>query len=78
MPEDADADIQANALNGTLKNDFGLPVKTREEVRVSPDTTRGGGVEIKGRIGNGGARISLYTDSGSLRISRWTNNGVGK
>lgn len=78
MPEDADADIQANALNGTLKNDFGLPVKTREEVRVSPDTTRGGGVEIKGRIGNGGARISLYTDSGSLRISRWTSNGVGK
>jgi Putative adhesin len=78
LPENTDAEILANAAHGSLKNEFGLPVKKLEEVRVSADTTRGGGVEINGRIGNGGAKISLFTDRGSLQINRSTRSEVGK
>lgn len=57
VPPDASADFRASTVNGSITNDFGLPV------------TRGlHGQRFAGRIGAGGPVISLETVNGTIRI----------
>lgn len=57
IPENADVDIKAETVHGSLSNDFGLKV---EKGFVGRD--------LRGKIGNGSARLSLDTVNGSISI----------
>ena len=60
LPENADADISADTLNGGINaSDFGL------------ETEKGFvGSDLNGKIGNGGARVNIDTVNGSIKIRR--------
>jgi DUF4097 and DUF4098 domain-containing protein YvlB len=60
LPENADADISADTLNGGINaSDFGL------------ETEKGFvGSDLNGKIGNGGARLNIDTVNGSIKIRR--------
>lgn len=60
LPSDADATIKASSLSGSIKNDFGLPVKKGEFV----------GRDLYGRLGTGDVSIKLSSVSGSLSVNR--------
>ncbi|MEM9533632.1 MAG: DUF4097 family beta strand repeat-containing protein [Pseudomonadota bacterium] len=59
IPDDADVEIRAETVHGSLRNDFGLPV---EKGMVGRD--------LRGRLGDGGGRLSLDTVNGSISIRR--------
>jgi len=60
LPENADADISADTLNGGINaSDFGL--KTEKGFV---------GSDLNGKIGNGGARLNIDTVNGSIKIRR--------
>ena len=60
LPENADADISADTLNGGINaSDFGLEA---EKGFVGSD--------LNGKIGNGGARLNIDTVNGSIKIRR--------
>ncbi len=60
LPENANADISADTLNGGINaSDFGL------------ETEKGFvGSDLNGKIGNGGARLNIDTVNGSIKIRR--------
>jgi DUF4097 and DUF4098 domain-containing protein YvlB len=60
LPSDANAQLRAGTVNGAITNDFGLPVRRGEHV----------GRDLAGRLGSGGARISLSNVSGPIQIRR--------
>ncbi len=60
IPEDSDVSVDAETVNGSLKNDFGLDVKKGKWV----------GADMKGSIGSGAARLSAETVNGSVRVLR--------
>lgn len=60
LPDDADADIRAETVHGGISNDFGLSV----------DKGRYVGSNLRGTLGNGGARIELENVNGSIKIRR--------
>ena len=60
IPSDADATIKADSLNGTISNEFGLPVRKGEYV----------GRDLYGRVGSGNVQIKLSSVNGSLAINR--------
>jgi hypothetical protein len=65
MPSDAQAEVEAHTMNGSISNDYGLPISKRHMVP---------GRNLRGRLGNGGVNISLETLNGSITI-RHANDG---
>ncbi|MFK7956256.1 MAG: DUF4097 domain-containing protein [Lysobacterales bacterium] len=59
LPDDADVEIRAETVHGSLRNDFGLPV---DKGMVGKD--------LRGRLGSGGGRLTLDTVNGSISIRR--------
>jgi hypothetical protein len=60
IPSDANATVKADSLNGSITNDFGLPVRKGEYV----------GRDLYGRIGTGEVQIRLNSVNGGLHIKR--------
>lgn len=60
IPSDANATVKADTLNGSIANDFGLPVRKGEYV----------GRDLYGRIGSGAVQIRLNSVNGGLAIRR--------
>ena len=58
VPGSVDADIDAESLNGSMKNDFGLHIKKGKYV----------GNSMYGKIGNGGARVKMENVNGSIAV----------
>ena len=59
LPDDADVDIRAETVHGSLRNDFGLHV---DKGLVGRD--------LRGTLGTGSARLNLETVNGSINIRR--------
>lgn len=60
IPSDANATVKADTLNGSITNDFGLPVSKGEYV----------GRDLHGKIGSGDVQIRLNSVNGGLSIAR--------
>jgi DUF4097 and DUF4098 domain-containing protein YvlB len=60
IPSDANATVKADTLNGSITNDFGLPVRKGEYV----------GRDMYGKIGSGEVQIKLNSVNGGLNIKR--------
>lgn len=60
IPSDAEATIKAETVNGSISNDFGLPVRKGKYV----------GRDMYGRIGNGTVKINLETVNGAMSVRR--------
>jgi len=60
IPSDSNATITADTLNGSINNDFGLPVRKGEYV----------GKDLYGKIGTGDVQIQLNSVNGGLTIGR--------
>lgn len=60
LPSDVNATVKADSLNGSITNDFGLPVRKGKYI----------GSDLYGRLGNGGVDIKLDSVNGGLTISR--------
>jgi len=60
LPSDASATLRADSLNGSIVNDFGLPVRKGKYV----------GRDLYGRVGAGDAQIRLESVNGGLAINR--------
>src|SRR5919107_1262474 len=60
IPSDSNATVHADTVHGPISNDFGLPVREGEYV----------GRELAGRLGSGGARVSLNNVKGSIQLKR--------
>lgn len=59
IPSNSNATIKANTVNGSISNEFGLPIKKGEWV----------GRDLYGRIGNGNVKIKLISVNGGLSIN---------
>ena len=64
IPSNADADIEANNVNGGISNDFGLSVRSHHFV----------GHDLRGTLGKGGVHFALENVNGSIAI-RHANDG---
>jgi hypothetical protein len=60
IPSDSSATITADSLNGSINNDFGLPVRKGKYV----------GRDLYGKLGGGDVRIKLDSVNGGLTIGR--------
>ena len=60
IPSDANATVKADTVNGSIKNDFGLPVRTGKYV----------GKDLYGKIGSGETNIKLNSVNGGLSVLR--------
>lgn len=60
LPADANAEVNAETVHGRISNDFGLHV----------DKSGWVGQELRGKLGNGSARINLDNVNGSIDIRR--------
>ena len=60
IPSDANATIKADTVNGSISNDFGLPVRKGEYV----------GRDLYGKVGSGDVQIRLNSVNGALSIKR--------
>lgn len=60
IPSDANATVKADTVNGSIKNDFGLPVRKGKYV----------GKDLYGKIGGGETDIKLNSVNGGLSILR--------
>ncbi len=60
IPSDSDATVRADTLNGTITNDFGLPIRKGQYV----------GRDLYGKLGNGDVRIKLSSVNGGLSLTR--------
>ncbi|MGI9054378.1 MAG: DUF4097 family beta strand repeat-containing protein, partial [Pyrinomonadaceae bacterium] len=60
IPSDTNATVKADTVNGSIKNDFGLPVRKGKYV----------GRDLYGKIGNGETEIKLNSVNGGLSIIR--------
>ena len=58
IPSDSSATINADSLNGSISNDFGLPVRKGKYI----------GRDLYGRLGAGDVRIKLDSVNGALAI----------
>jgi DUF4097 and DUF4098 domain-containing protein YvlB len=59
IPSDANATIKAESVNGSIVNDFGLPVRKGKYV----------GRDLYGKLGSGDVRIKLESVNGELKFS---------
>jgi len=55
------ADLMADTVNGSLKNDFGIEVRKGKYV----------GSDFRGSVGGGGAKVSLETVNGPINVHSW-------
>ena len=55
------ADLRAESVNGSLKNDFGIEIHKGKYV----------GSDFSGSVGGGGAKVELETVNGSISVHRW-------
>ena len=60
IPSDSDATVKADTVNGSIVNDFGLPVRKGQYV----------GKDLYGKIGSGEVQIRLNSVNGGLSIKR--------
>ena len=60
IPSDSNAVVQASTVHGQITNDFNLPVRVGEYV----------GRDLEGRLGRGGARVSLSNVNGTIHLRR--------
>jgi hypothetical protein len=60
IPSDSDVTLKADTVNGSISNDFGLPVRKGEYV----------GRDLYGKIGNGNAKVKLSSVNGGLSVIR--------
>jgi DUF4097 and DUF4098 domain-containing protein YvlB len=60
LPSDANATVKAESVNGSITNDFGLPVRKGKYV----------GRDLYGRLGSGDVQIKLESVNGALTIGR--------
>jgi DUF4097 and DUF4098 domain-containing protein YvlB len=60
LPSDVNATIKADTVNGSINNDFGLPVRKGEYV----------GRDLYGKVGSGDVQIRLNSVNGALSIKR--------
>jgi|CXWL01.1.fsa_nt_gi DUF4097 and DUF4098 domain-containing protein YvlB len=60
IPSDSNATVRADSLNGTITNDFGLPVRKGKYI----------GRDLYGKIGNGEVQIRLDSVNGNLSVAR--------
>lgn len=60
IPSDANATVRAETVNGTIDNEFGLPVRKGKYV----------GRDLYGRIGSGDVKIKLESVNGGLSVKR--------
>ena len=60
IPSDADATVKADTVNGSISNDFGLPVRKGQYV----------GRDMYGKIGSGDVQIRLNSVNGGLSVKR--------
>ena len=60
IPSDANATVKADTVNGSISNDFGLPVRKGQYV----------GKDLYGRIGSGAVQIRLNSVNGGLSVRR--------
>lgn len=60
LPSDINATVKASTVNGSIKNDFGLPVRKGKYV----------GRDLYGKIGSGGVEVKLSAVNGTLSIKR--------
>ena len=60
LPSDADATLRADTVNGSIANDFGLPVRKGQYV----------GKDLHGKLGAGDATVKLSSVNGGLSIKR--------
>lgn len=60
IPSDANATVKADTVNGSINNDFGLPVRKGKYV----------GKDLYGKIGNGDVQIKLNSVNGGLSVKR--------
>lgn len=60
IPSDANATVKADTVNGSISNDFGLPVRKGQYV----------GRDLYGKIGSGEVQIRLNSVNGGLNIKR--------
>jgi len=60
IPSDANATVKADTVNGSINNDFGLPVRKGQYV----------GRDLYGKIGSGEVQIRLNSVNGGLFIKR--------
>lgn len=60
IPSDSNATLKAESLNGSITNDFGLPVHKGKYV----------GRDLYGKIGTGDVQIKLESVNGTLNVSR--------
>ncbi|MBI2928321.1 MAG: DUF4097 family beta strand repeat protein [Verrucomicrobia bacterium] len=68
LPDDANADISANTVNGGINNDFGLTVQKNFPISR----------HLKGKLGVGGPRLKLETVNGSITIHRAPGKNAAK
>lgn len=57
-PSDLQAEVKASTVNGSIRNDFGLPVQRGHFV----------GANMNGRLGTGAGQIELSTVNGSIDL----------
>jgi DUF4097 and DUF4098 domain-containing protein YvlB len=60
IPSDADATIKADTVNGSISNEFNLPVRKGKYV----------GRDLYGKLGDGSVKINLDSVNGGLSIKR--------
>ena len=60
LPAKANAQVDAETVNGKITNDFKLAVEKGQWV----------GSSMEGRVGSGGARISIETVNGNIGINK--------
>jgi DUF4097 and DUF4098 domain-containing protein YvlB len=60
IPSDANATLRADSVNGSITNDFGLPVRKGQYV----------GRDLYGKVGTGDVQIRLNSVNGGLSIKR--------
>ncbi len=60
IPSDADATIKAETVNGSITNDFNLPVRKGKYV----------GRDLYGKVGDGSVKINLESVNGGLNVKR--------
>jgi len=60
IPSDSNATLKADSLNGSITNDFGLPVRKGKYV----------GRDMFGKLGNGEVQVRLESVNGTLTVNR--------
>jgi len=64
LPSDAKADLEASTVNGSISDDFGLPVTKNQFV----------GRDLRGELGGGGPQVRVSNVNGRIEIKHADDN----